>query len=73
MLSRYVKVCFDLHDTVFELRCGVQEYDWGKIGHDSEVAVLKASADPEFRINPAKKYAEVSDIQEEFIKWCDIN
>lgn len=50
---------------MFELRCGVQEYDWGKIGHDSEVAVLKASADPDFRINPAQKYAEVSGVEEE--------
>ena len=45
---------------MFELRCGVQDYEWGKIGHDSKVAALKASADPDFVLNPSKKYAEVN-------------
>ncbi|KAK7089973.1 hypothetical protein V1264_009842 [Littorina saxatilis] len=44
---------------VFKLRCGVQEYDWGKIGLNSEVASLKAGADPDFRIDPTKTYAEL--------------
>jgi hypothetical protein len=46
--------------SVFELRCGIQEYDWGKIGKDSMVASLKASADPTFTLDPMRKYAEVS-------------
>lgn len=34
-------------------------YAWGKIGADSEVAKLKASVDPTFKIDPTEKYAEV--------------
>lgn len=44
---------------VFELKCAVQEYAWGKIGADSEVARLKASVDPDFKIAAETPYAEV--------------
>lgn len=44
---------------MFELRCGVMTYAWGKIGADSEVAKLKASVDPTFKIDPTEKYAEL--------------
>lgn len=37
----------------------MQEYAWGKIGNDSEVAKLKASADVDFKLDPHAKYAEV--------------
>ena len=44
---------------MFELKCAVQEYAWGKKGEDSTVAKLKASADSDFTINPDASYAEV--------------
>ncbi|KAK3786366.1 hypothetical protein RRG08_022987 [Elysia crispata] len=44
---------------VFELKCAVQEYAWGKKGEDSTVAKLKASADSDFTINPDASYAEL--------------
>ncbi|KAL8580922.1 hypothetical protein ACOMHN_039622 [Nucella lapillus] len=44
---------------VFELRCNVQNYEWGKLGKDSAVAALKSSADPSFKVEDDKKYAEL--------------
>ena len=31
---------------VFPLKCGVQNYAWGKVGCESEVAKLQKAADP---------------------------
>ena len=45
--------------SVFELKCAVQEYAWGKKGEDSAVAQLKASVDADFTVNPDASYAEV--------------
>ncbi|CAB3235492.1 unnamed protein product [Arctia plantaginis] len=42
-----------------ELQCKVQNYDWGKLGEDSVVAKLLASAQPEIEINPTQPYAEL--------------
>ncbi|KAI8772344.1 mannose-6-phosphate isomerase [Biomphalaria glabrata] len=44
---------------VFELKCAVQQYAWGKQGKDSIVAKLKASVDPDFQIDPDGHYAEL--------------
>ncbi|XP_069480615.1 mannose-6-phosphate isomerase isoform X1 [Ambystoma mexicanum] len=44
---------------VFPLSCAVQNYAWGKIGLDSEVAKLLASSDPLVHINPELPYAEL--------------
>ena len=41
-----------------KLSCAVQNYHWGKIGLDSEVARLK-SGEPDFIINNEQPYAEV--------------
>ncbi|XP_059177855.1 mannose-6-phosphate isomerase-like isoform X2 [Physella acuta] len=44
---------------VFELKCAVQQYAWGKIGQDSEVARLKSSVDSTFKVDPETTYAEL--------------
>lgn len=44
---------------VFPLSCVVQQYAWGKMGSNSEVARLLASSDPLARISEDKPYAEV--------------
>ncbi|KAH9512818.1 hypothetical protein Btru_038257 [Bulinus truncatus] len=44
---------------VFELKCAVQQYAWGKLGKDSVVAKLKSSVDPDFQIDPDATYAEL--------------
>ncbi|XP_076454112.1 mannose-6-phosphate isomerase-like [Babylonia areolata] len=44
---------------VFELKCPLQEYAWGKQGDKSLAATLKTSADHDFRIDPSKHYAEL--------------
>ncbi|XP_033760868.1 mannose-6-phosphate isomerase-like [Pecten maximus] len=44
---------------VFPLKCAVQKYLWGKIGHDSEVAQLSLSADPSFEVDENSTYAEL--------------
>ncbi|XP_078541250.1 mannose-6-phosphate isomerase isoform X2 [Lissotriton helveticus] len=44
---------------VFPLSCAVQNYAWGKIGLDSEVAKLLASSDPLVQINTKLPYAEL--------------
>lgn len=44
---------------VFPLSCVVQQYAWGKMGSNSEVARLLASSDPLAGISEDKPYAEV--------------
>lgn len=46
--------------TVFPLKCSIQNYAWGKLGHESEVASLQKASDPAFQINESTPYAEVS-------------
>lgn len=45
--------------TVFELRCEVQQYAWGKLGLDSEVARLSQESNPDFKVSPTEPYAEL--------------
>ncbi|XP_034249977.1 mannose-6-phosphate isomerase [Thrips palmi] len=42
-----------------EIRCAVQPYAWGKLGHNSEVASLQECAHPDFCIEETKPYAEL--------------
>lgn len=42
-----------------KLRCGVQSYDWGKLGESSAVAQFAEAADSSFKTDPAKPYAEL--------------
>ncbi|XP_072929270.1 mannose-6-phosphate isomerase [Epargyreus clarus] len=42
-----------------ELKCKVQNYDWGKLGHDSKVATLIKSGQPDVTIESDKPYAEL--------------
>ncbi|KAM9183820.1 mannose-6-phosphate isomerase isoform 1-T1 [Dugong dugon] len=44
---------------VFPLSCVVQQYAWGKLGSNSEVALLLASSDPLAEISEDKPYAEL--------------
>lgn len=44
---------------VFLLSCAVQQYDWGKMGSNGEVAQLLASSDPLAWISSDKPYAEL--------------
>ncbi|XP_054858590.1 mannose-6-phosphate isomerase [Eublepharis macularius] len=44
---------------VFPLACVVQNYAWGKLARDSEVARLLASSEPIMRIELDKPYAEL--------------
>ncbi|XP_008834736.1 mannose-6-phosphate isomerase isoform X1 [Nannospalax galili] len=44
---------------VFPLSCVVQQYAWGKMGSNSEVACLLASSDPLVQISEDKPYAEL--------------
>lgn len=44
---------------MFPLTCAVQNYAWGKIGVDSEVAKLVVGGDPLAVIEEGKPYAEV--------------
>lgn len=50
----------DFPPAVFPLSCVVQNYAWGKVGLESEVAKLVASGDPLIQIQPDQPYAEVS-------------
>jgi mannose-6-phosphate isomerase len=46
---------------VFKIVPTVQQYDWGKIGTSSKVAVFAQSAGiSDFRVDGSKPYAEVS-------------
>lgn len=42
-----------------KLRCGVQSYDWGKLGQSSAVAQFATAADPSFSLDSEKPYAEL--------------
>lgn len=42
-----------------ELKCKVQNYDWGKLGLGSAVAKLVSSADPTVKVEEDKPYAEL--------------
>ncbi|XP_019616439.1 PREDICTED: mannose-6-phosphate isomerase-like [Branchiostoma belcheri] len=44
---------------VFPLKCAVQQYAWGKVGSDSEVAKLSASNDSNFVVDNSATYAEL--------------
>lgn len=44
---------------MFPLTCAVQNYAWGKVGSDSEVAQLVIGGDPLAVIDEGKPYAEV--------------
>lgn len=44
---------------VFELKCACQNYHWGKVGEDSEVAKLLSSGDASFVIDKEARYAEL--------------
>lgn len=50
---------FFLFFTVFELKCASQNYQWGKIGSESEVAKLLKNGDGSFIIDEKTPYAEV--------------
>lgn len=45
---------------VFPLSCLVQNYAWGKVGLDSEVAKLVLGGDPQAVIQDDRPYAEVN-------------
>ena len=45
--------------SVFPLTCAVQNYAWGKVGLDSEVAKLVVGGDPVAVVEDGKPYAEV--------------
>ncbi|XP_077297025.1 mannose phosphate isomerase [Arctopsyche grandis] len=42
-----------------ELQCSVQNYDWGKLGHESEVARLAAICSKSITVDESKPYAEL--------------
>lgn len=44
---------------MFPLTCVIQNYAWGKVGEDSEVARLVVDGDPLTVIEDGKPYAEV--------------
>ncbi|KAK9359132.1 mannose-6-phosphate isomerase [Lipomyces starkeyi] len=44
---------------LFQLRCGAQNYDWGKIGKSSSVAKFAAATDLTFEIDEKTPYAEL--------------
>lgn len=44
---------------MFPLTCAVQNYAWGKVGLDSEVAKLVVGGDPVAVVADGKPYAEV--------------
>ncbi|ODQ63185.1 mannose-6-phosphate isomerase [Nadsonia fulvescens var. elongata DSM 6958] len=44
---------------LFQLDCGTQSYDWGKIGSSSKVAQFASATNPGFTVNPDQPYAEL--------------
>lgn len=44
---------------LIRLQCGVNSYDWGKIGSESAAALFAAATPSEFAIQEEKPYAEV--------------
>lgn len=67
-----------------ELKCAVQNYEWGKLGSDSKVAQLLGS-DPDFQISEKTPYAELwmgthpngpsslKDINQTLTDWIQLN
>lgn len=45
--------------SIMELRCALQQYEWGKLGETSEAALLSKAANPNFEIISHKPYAEL--------------
>jgi mannose-6-phosphate isomerase len=45
---------------LIRLQCGVNSYDWGKIGKESAAAKFGAATPSDFSIQDEKPYAEVS-------------
>ncbi|XP_045200418.2 mannose-6-phosphate isomerase-like [Mercenaria mercenaria] len=48
-----------MQEAVFELKCASQNYHWGKIGKDSEVASLLSSGNSSFVVEDQTRYAEL--------------
>lgn len=46
--------------SVFKLKCSIQQYKWGRIGHESEVARLLSEAGSDLEVDRNAPYAEVS-------------
>ncbi|XP_072033617.1 mannose-6-phosphate isomerase-like [Amphiura filiformis] len=44
---------------VFPLKCAVNQYAWGRIGEESEVALLTQSNDPGFQLKKDEPYSEL--------------
>ncbi|CAG8519765.1 4748_t:CDS:2 [Ambispora leptoticha] len=44
---------------VYQLKCAVQNYDWGKLGEESKVAQFAARTPDGFKIDNSKPYAEL--------------
>lgn len=42
-----------------ELQCSLQKYEWGKVGGESEAALLKRANDESFEIESNTPYAEL--------------
>lgn len=55
-----VLFCCGIYFAVFPLTCVVQNYAWGKVGLNSEVAQLVLGGDPQAVIQDDSTYAEVS-------------
>lgn len=44
---------------MYRLDCGLQKYDWGRLGNDSSAALFKTTQNSDFTINPSQRYAEL--------------
>lgn len=44
---------------LIRLQCGVNSYDWGKVGNESAAAKFAAATPSDFAIQEEKPYAEV--------------
>ena len=44
---------------LIRLQCGVNSYDWGKVGNESAAAKFAAATPSDFTIQEEKTYAEV--------------
>lgn len=59
ILDILIMIFVFIPSSVFPLTCAVQNYAWGKMGLDSEVAKLVVGGDPLAVIEVDKPYAEV--------------